>query len=84
MSANAIFAQAVKTGNAVIDVTADGVQYVAEAVPGSDPEAEAWKCYAVFPIGETGRFVKHAAGLHAPGWSGENLAGLTYLPEQES
>ncbi len=81
MSANAIFAQAIKTGNSVITVTTDGVEYVAEAIPFASPTAEAWKCYANFPI-EGGRFIKHAPGLHAPGWNGENLPGLSYLPQQ--
>jgi len=79
MSAPDIFAQAIKTGNSVITVTADGVEYVAEAIPFASPAAEAWKCYASFPI-EGGRYIKHAPGLHAPGWNGENLPGLTYLP----
>jgi len=81
MSATAIFAQAIKTGNSVITVTAEGVEYVAEAIPFASPTADAWKCYASFPI-EGGRFIKHAAGLHAPGWNGENLPGLEYLPVQ--
>ena len=81
MSANSIFAQAIKTGNSVITVTADGVEYVAEAIPFASPAAEAWKCYASFPI-EGGRFIKHAPGLHAPGWNGENLPCLNYLPQQ--
>ena len=46
-----------------------------------NPAAEAWKCYASFPI-EGGRFIKHAPGLHAPGWNGENLPGLDDLPQQ--
>ena len=81
MSASEIFAQAIKTGNSVITVTADGVEYVAEAIPFASPTADAWKCYASFPIGGE-RFIRHASGLHAPGWNGENLPGLTYLPQQ--
>lgn len=81
MSATEIFTQAIKTGNSVITVTADGIEYVAEALPFASPEADAWKCYASFPI-EGGRFIKHAPGLHAPGWNGENLPGLNYLPQQ--
>ena len=50
-------------------------------LPLASPTAEAWKCYASFPI-EGGRFIKHAPGLHAPGWNGENLPGLNYLPQQ--
>ena len=79
MSATDIFAQAIKTGNSVITLTVNGVEYIAEAIPFASPDAEAWKCYANFPI-EGGRFLKHAPGLHAPGWNGENLPGLTYLP----
>ena len=84
MSATDIFAQAIKTGNSVINVTVNNIEYVAESLPFESPDAEAWKCYANVPI-EGGRFIKHAPGLHAPGlhapgWNGENLPNLTYRP----
>ena len=78
MSAPEIFAQAIKTGNSVITVTADGVEYVAEAPRGASATQAVWVCSAVYPIGAAGRRVKHCFGLHAPGENGENLAGLTY------
>lgn len=80
MSAAQIYASAlVNPGNASISLTANGVEYFAEAPRFSDPTAAAWRCWAVFPIaGNTGRRIKHAEGLHAPGASGENLSGLTY------
>jgi hypothetical protein len=89
MSANEIYANSVKEGNQLIEVTVTGtgVQYFAEGLKGADPEAAAFKCWAVFPVtgeGVTGRHVRHAEGLHAPGWNGVNLANLTYLPEEES
>lgn len=89
MSANEIFTQAIRTGDQLIEVTVTGtgVQYFAEGLKGASPEAAAFKCWAVFPVaseGVTGRHVRHAEGLHAPGWNGANLAGLTYLPEEES
>lgn len=88
MSANSIFASAINAGNQLIEVTVTGtgVQYFAEGLKGADPEAAAFKCWAVFPVageGVTGRHVRHAAGLHAPGWNGANLANLAYLPEEE-
>ena len=88
MSANSIYASCINAGNQVIevDVTGTGVQYFAEGPAGADPEAAAFKCWAVFPFtgeGVTGRHVRHAEGLHAPGWNGANLAGLAYLPEEE-
>ena len=88
MSANSIYASCINAGNQVIevDVTGTGVQYFAEGPAGADPEAAAFKCWAVFPVtgaGVTGRHVRHAEGLHAPGWNGANLANLTYLPEEE-
>jgi hypothetical protein len=88
MSANSIFASGINAGNQVIEVTVTGtgVQYFAEGLKGADPEAAAFKCWAVFPVtgeGVTGRHVRHAEGLHAPGWNGANLAGLTYQPEEE-
>lgn len=79
MSAIAIYAAAlVKPGNALIEVTAGGVEYIAEAPRHTAATAEAWTCSAIYPVGAAGRRVKHAAGLHAPGENGENLAGLTY------
>lgn len=80
MAAAEIFASAlVDPGNASIMLTVDGVEYFADAPRFSDPTADAWRCRAVFPIGTAGRRIKHAAGLHAPGENGENLAGLTYV-----
>jgi len=80
MSANEIYAGArVEPGNALIDITVAGVEYLAEAPRGTAATAAAWVCSAVFPIGETGRRIKHCSGLQAPGESGENLAGLTYV-----
>jgi hypothetical protein len=79
MSAFAIYTgAAVKPGLAVINITVDGVEYIAEAPCGTSATDGAWVCSAVFPIGTTGRRVKFASGLHAPGENGENLAGLTY------
>jgi hypothetical protein len=88
MSLEEIYAGSVKEGNQLIEVTVTGtgVQYFAEGLKGADPEAAAFKCWAVFPVtgaGVTGRHVRHAEGLHAPGWNGANLANLTYLPEEE-
>jgi hypothetical protein len=87
MSLEQIYASGIQAGNQMIevDVTGTGVQYFAEGPAGADPDAAAFKCWAVFPIsgeGVTGRHVRHAAGLHAPGWNGANLAGLAYLPEE--
>ncbi len=79
MSANEIYAGArVEPGNALIDITVDGVEYVAEAPRGASATQAVWVCSAVYPIGAAGRRVKHCFGLHAPGENGENLAGLTY------
>ncbi len=81
MAAPEIYAhRRVDTANALIEFTdpATGVHYVAEAPPGSDPDAEVWKCSAVFPLGNGGRRIRHAVGLHAPGADGAGLAGLTY------
>lgn len=82
MSALGIFAQAVKAGNSVINVTVGGVEYIAEALPTASPTDAAWRCTAIFPLEGGGRFVKHAAGFAAPGWNGENLSDLTYHPVQ--
>jgi len=80
MSANEIYAGArVEPGNALIDITIDGVEYVAEAPRGSSATQAVWVCSAVYPIGATGRRIKHCNGLHAPGENGENLAGLSYV-----
>ncbi len=80
MASKEIFAQAlVKPGNALINITAGGVEYIAEAPRGTAATDAAWVCSAAFPAGASGRRIKHAAGLHAPGENGENLAGLTYL-----
>jgi hypothetical protein len=80
MSVNAIYAGArVERGNALIDVLVDGVEYLAEAPRGTAATAAAWVCSAVYPIGAAGRRIKHCSGLQAPGESGENLAGLTYV-----
>ena len=79
MSAPEIYSAArVKPGNALISITAGGVEYIAEAPPGTSATDGAWVCSAAFPIGTAGRRIKFAAGLHAPGENGENLAGLTY------
>jgi hypothetical protein len=78
MSENQIYAQAVRPGNALIDITVGGVEYIAEAPRHTAATAAAWACYAVFPVGTAGRRIKHAAGLHAPGENGEHLADLTY------
>ena len=79
MSAFAIYAAAaVKPGLAMINITVGGVEYLAEAPRHTAATDVAWRCSAVFPIGTAGRRVKFASGLHAPGESGENLAGLTY------
>ncbi len=79
MSAIAIYSAAlVKPGNALIDITVGGVEYIAEAPRHSSATAAAWSCTAIYPVGTSGRRVKHAAGLHAPGENGEHLAGLTY------
>ena len=85
MSLEEIYAGHIGEGNQLIEVTVTGtgIQYFAEGLKGADPEAAAFKCWAVFPVtgaGATGRHVRHASGLHAPGWNGENLPGLTYLP----
>ena len=80
MSANEIYAGArVEPGNALIHITADGVEYVAEAPRGSAATQSVWVCSAIYPIGTTGRRIKHCHGLHAPGENGENLAGLSYV-----
>ncbi len=80
MSAFAIYAGArVERGNAFIQITVAGVDYLAEAPRGTAATDAAWVCSAVYPIGTTGRRIKHASGLHAPGESGENLAALTYV-----
>ena len=80
MSANAIYAGArVEVGNALIDIVVDGVDYLAEAPPGTAATDAAWVCSAVCPIGAAGRRIKHCSGLHAPGENGENLANLTYV-----
>jgi len=80
MSAFAIYAGSrVAVGNALIDLVVDGVDYIAEAPPGTAATDEAWVCSAVFPIGSAGRRIKHCAGLHAPGENGENLAALSYV-----
>jgi len=78
MSAASIFAQAIRSGNASITLTVDGVEYFAEAPRHTAATDAAWACSAAFPIGAAGRRIKHAAGLHAPGESGEHLSGLTY------
>ena len=78
MSANQIYAHAIKPGNALINITVGGVEYIAESPRHTAATDAAWACYAVFPIGTAGRRIKHAAGLHAPGENGENLSGLTY------
>ena len=69
----------VKAGLAVISVTVNGVEYLAEAPRFTDATAKAWRCSAIFPIGETGHRIKHCDGLQIPGENGENLAGLTYV-----
>ncbi len=68
----------IKRGAALIDVVVDGVEYIAEAPRGADATEAAWICSAVYPIGTTGRRIKHCSGLRAPGVSGELLAALTY------
>lgn len=79
MSAAQIFAcSLVNPGNASITLVVDGVEYFAEAPRHTVATDAAWACSAIFPIGTTGRRVKHAAGLHAPGENGEHLSGLTY------
>ncbi|MEI7903215.1 MAG: hypothetical protein WCK89_23490 [bacterium] len=78
MSAIQIYAQAVKPGNALINITVGGVEYIAEAPRHTAATDAAWSCSAVFPVGTAGRRIKHAAGLHAPGENGENLSGLDY------
>lgn len=79
MAAAQIYATALlNPGNASITLSVDGVEYFAEAPRFADPTAAVWQCRAVFPIGTTGRRIKHAEGLHAPGENGELLAGLTY------
>ncbi len=88
MSLEQIYASGINAGNQLIEVTVTGtgVQYFAEGLKGANPEAAAFRCWAVFPVtgeGVTGRHVRHAEGLHAPGWNGANLADLTYLPEEE-
>lgn len=82
MAANEIFAQAIKNRNAVIDVTIDGVNYIAEALPTAKLTDAAWRCSAIFPLENGGRMVRQAAGFHAPGAGGVNLPALTYLPEE--
>ena len=79
MSAFAIYSAAlVRPGNALIDITVGGVEYIAEAPRHTSATAEAWACSAIFPVGASGRRIKHASGLHAPGENGENLSGLSY------
>ena len=78
MSAASIFAQAIRSGNASITLTVDGVEYFAEAPRHASATDAAWVCSAAFPIGAAGRRIKHAAGLHAPGENGELLSGLAY------
>lgn len=79
MSAAQIYSSAlVKPQNASITLMVDGVEYFAEAPRYSDATQAVWKCYAIFAIGTTGRRLKHAEGLQAPGENGENLAGFTY------
>lgn len=80
MSAAQIYASAlVNPGNASISLTVNGTEYFAEAPRFSDPTSAVWRCWAAVPIANnTGRRIKHAEGLHAPGAAGENLAGLTY------
>ena len=79
MSASQIFASAlVNSGNASIVLTVDGIEYFAEAPRFTDATNASWSCHAIFPIGTSGRRIKHAAGLHAPGENGELLATLEY------
>lgn len=79
MSAAQIYASAlVNPGNASIVLPVDGVEYFAEAPRFAEATQAVWKCYAIFPIGTSGRRIKHADGLHAPGENGELLAALTY------
>jgi len=80
MAAPDIYAHSrVVVTNALIEFThTDGAHYVAEAPPFSDPDAEVWKCSAVFPLDNGGRRIKHAVGLHAPGADGAGLPELTY------
>jgi hypothetical protein len=82
MAAADIFGQAVARGNSVINVTIGGVEYIAEAPPGTKTTDAAWRCTAVYPLDNGGRFVKQAAGFHAPGADGALLPTLTYLPEE--
>lgn len=82
MAASDIFGQAVSRGNAVINVTIGGVEYIAEAAPGFKTTEDAWRCSAIFPVGDGGRFVRQAAGFHAPGPDGSLLPALTYLPTE--
>lgn len=79
MSAAAIYASAVAPQNASITLAVDGVEYFAEAPRFADAAQAVWRCYALFPVGDSGRRVKHASGLHAPGENGENLPGLNYV-----
>lgn len=68
-----------KPDHASIVVTADGVEYFAEAPRYSDPTAAVWSCRAAFPIAAgAGKRIKHVSGLKAPGVDGENLPGFTY------
>jgi len=79
MSAAQIYSSAlVKPQNATITLTVEGVEYFAEAPRFADATQAVWKCYAIFPIGTSGRRLKHADGLHAPGENGELLATLAY------
>ncbi len=79
MSAGAIYSALIAPQNASITLAVDGVEYFAEAPRFADAAQAVWRCYAVFPVGDSGRRVKHASGLHAPGENGENLPGLNYV-----
>lgn len=66
-------------------INPDGTEYVAEGAIGADPTEAQFKCYAIVPIKNAedsviGSHLKHASGLFAPGWSGESLSSLAYLP----
>lgn len=69
----------IKRGEALIDVVVEGVEYIAEAPRGTAATEAAWICSAVYPIGTTGRRIKHCSGLQVPGVNGELLAALTYV-----
>lgn len=68
---------------ALIRLMVAGVEYVAEAPRGSDPQEPVWRCFRISRVTvsegvETERMM-HAPELASPGANGENLPGLNYV-----